>query len=40
VIKTDLEPLDKVVRALRAPGRRLLFVCMKRGRAGSASIGI
>jgi len=26
VIKSDLEPLDKVVRALRAPGRRLHFV--------------
>ena len=26
VIKSDLEPLDKVVRALRAPDRRLHFV--------------
>src|SRR5580704_16745943 len=26
VIKSDLEPLDKVVRALRAPNRRLHFV--------------
>jgi transposase len=26
VIKSDLEPLDKVVRALRAPNRRLPFV--------------
>ena len=26
VIASDLEPLDKVVRALRAPGRRLHFV--------------
>jgi transposase len=26
VIKSDLEPLDKVVRALRAPGRRLHVV--------------
>jgi hypothetical protein len=26
VIRSDLEPLDKVVRALRAPDRRLHFV--------------
>jgi hypothetical protein len=39
VIASDLEPLDKVVRALRASDRRLHFVYEMPGRAGSASIG-
>jgi hypothetical protein len=37
VIASDLEPLDKVVRAARPTGA--CTSCMKRGRAGSASIG-
>ena len=28
MIASDLEPLDKVVRALRAPDRTLYFVCV------------
>ena len=36
VIASDLEPLDKVVRALRAPGRTLHFVY----EAGPCGLGI
>jgi hypothetical protein len=39
VIASDLEPLDKVVRALRAPDRRLTS-CTRRAPAASASTGI
>ena len=38
VIVSDLEPLDKVVRALRAPDRQLRFV-YEAGPCGFASIG-
>ena len=38
VIASDLEPLDKVVRALRAPDRTL-HSCTKPARAASGSIG-
>ena len=34
VIASDLEPLDKMVRALRAPDRRLHFVYQGRPRIG------
>ena len=38
VIASDLEPLDKVVRALRAPNRPCIS-CTKPARAGSGSNG-
>ena len=38
VIASDLEPLDKVVRALRAPRPDVCISCTKPARVGSGSI--